>query len=123
MGTIYPYINLQTSQCERRQISLIQDTQGFSLLVRKEVHDAKGGCRKCSFHFFLKGNSQSAEALRTNACTHQVQFPATAILNKAHKLLPQRSIQQGGGPRIESLWQGWRKRCPLSVGVNGRLFS
>eukprot|EP00983_Pelagomonas_calceolata_P077320 1153812-Pelagomonas_calceolata.AAC.1 len=30
--------------------------------------------------------------------------------------------QQGGSPRMESLWHGWRKRCPLLVGVNGRLF-
>eukprot|EP00983_Pelagomonas_calceolata_P020368 642209-Pelagomonas_calceolata.AAC.6 len=30
--------------------------------------------------------------------------------------------QQGGGFRIESLLPGWRKRCPLSVGVIGRLF-
>eukprot|EP00983_Pelagomonas_calceolata_P035727 1118333-Pelagomonas_calceolata.AAC.2 len=30
--------------------------------------------------------------------------------------------QQGGGPRIKFLRPGWRKRCPLLVGVYGRLF-
>eukprot|EP00983_Pelagomonas_calceolata_P029576 926700-Pelagomonas_calceolata.AAC.1 len=50
----------------------------------------------------------------------KITFPTAHFSSKVVCL--DTGISCGAGPRIKSLWPGWRKRCPLSVGANGRLF-
>eukprot|EP00983_Pelagomonas_calceolata_P065715 1148702-Pelagomonas_calceolata.AAC.6 len=53
-------------------------------------------------------------------CRDRASSSATVMLRSPGQARGGR--QQGGGPRIEFLWPEWKKRCPVSVGVIGRLF-
>eukprot|EP00983_Pelagomonas_calceolata_P098595 1158368-Pelagomonas_calceolata.AAC.14 len=53
------------------------------------------------------------------------QWEALSLMHAVERQSPGQARggrQPGGGPWIKSLWPGWIKRCPLSVGANGRLF-